>query len=298
MDYTNIQDQQLKELCKERKITGIRGKTRAELIARLEAHVPKNTSPLRYPGGKSRAIQILDRYVQTYYPNRSILLSPFFGGGSFELYVQAKRFQIRANDLFLPLYTFWKILQERPAELKAQVKARMPITKEAFHQIRTTIQTLNDPMEIAVSYYIINRCSFSGATFCGGFSQEASTKRLNDSCMENLTNVRLTNITFSNLDCCAFLHQHPEQDDTFVYADPPYYITNYIYGKDGDMHAEFDHKAFAEAIRSRKDWIVSYNDCPYIRTLYAGCRFFTETWSYGMNTSKKSSEIVILPPSN
>jgi DNA adenine methylase len=238
----------------------------------------------------------LDRYVQTYYPNRTILLSPFFGGGSLELHFQAKRFQIRANDLFTPLYTFWKMLQERPHDLKARVKARMPITKEVFQHMRNTIQTLTDPMDIAVSYYIINRCSFSGATFCGGFSQEASTKRLNESCMENLTNVSLTNITFSNLDCCAFLNQYPEQDNTLLYADPPYYITNYIYGKDGDMHAEFDHKAFAEAIRKRKDWIVSYNDCPYIRTLYAGCRFFTETWSYGMNATKQSSEIVILPP--
>ena len=98
------------------------------------------------------------------------------------------------------------------------------------------------------------------------------------------------------MDCCEFLRAHPEKADTLVYADPPYYIKTYIYGKDGDMHESFDHKAFAETIRKRRDWMISYNDCDYIRELYKGCRIFTESWAYGMNASKESSEVIILPP--
>ena len=71
----------------------------------------KNKSPLRYPGGKTRAIAILDKYVNDYYPTRKLLLSPFIGGGSFELYLQNKGYHVKANDLFKPLYTFWQILQ-------------------------------------------------------------------------------------------------------------------------------------------------------------------------------------------
>ena len=258
--------------------------------------LPKNKSPLRYPGGKTRAITILDQYLTTHYPHKKSLLSPFFGGGSFELHLTTKGYQIRANDLFKPLYTFWKTLQDTPEDIKDAVESVMPITKEYFQELRTTIQTMTDPLEIAAAYYIINRCSFSGATFCGGFSKEASTGRLNESSLKTLLNTNLENVTFSNLDCKEFLLANPDTTDTVVYADPPYYISSYIYGKDGDMHEGFDHTGFAAAIKQRRDWIISYNDCEYIRNLYKDCHIEKVTWSYGMDNGKKgSSEIVILP---
>lgn len=106
----------------------------------------------------------------------------------------------------------------------------------------------------------------------------------------------MDSIVFSNLDCTVFLEQHPETPTTVIYADPPYYIKDSIYGKDGDMHESFNHKLFAETLLKRKDWILSYNDCDYIRTLYKGCRILPTSWSYGMNKSKASSELLILPP--
>ena len=58
-------------------------------------------SALRYPGGKTRAIKILDTYILN---NIGELYSPFFGGGSFELFVQNKyNIPIFANDKFEPL---------------------------------------------------------------------------------------------------------------------------------------------------------------------------------------------------
>ena len=257
---------------------------------------PKNKSPLRYPGGKTRAITILEQYLTQYYPTRKTLLSPFFGGGSFELYLTTKGYQVRGNDLFKPLYTFWLSAKETPEDIKDAVESVMPVTKEYFQELRTTIQTMTDPLEIAAAYYIINRCSFSGATFCGGFSKEASTGRLNESSLKTLLNTNLENVTFSNLDCKEFLTANPETDDTVIYADPPYYISSYIYGKDGDMHEGFDHAGFAAQIKHRRDWMISYNDCPYIRDLYKDCQIHKVTWSYGMDNGKKgSSEILILP---
>jgi len=73
----------------------------------MSSNVTKNVSPLRYPGGKTRAIHILEKYINTYYPNKKKIISPFFGGGSFELHMKSKGYTIIANDLFIPLYTFW-----------------------------------------------------------------------------------------------------------------------------------------------------------------------------------------------
>lgn len=246
-------------------------------------------SPLRYPGGKTRAVKILTEYL---HKDTKTLLSPFFGGGSFEL---STGLDVKANDLFTPLYTFWSVTKSNPVELEQRVRAMMPVDKETFTRLRRSIREIKDPVDVAAAYYVINRCSFSGATFCGGFSKEASTGRLNESSLKTLRSLNLGHIEFSNLDCCDFLETHPETPGTFVYADPPYYISTYIYGKDGDMHESFDHAKFANAIKKRKDWLVSYNDCEYVRELYKGCTIKSVSWSYGMNATKASSEILIHP---
>ena len=49
-----------------------------------------NKSPLRYPGGKTRACKILDKIVNDNFDieNIQFIISPFLGGGSFEFYMQ------------------------------------------------------------------------------------------------------------------------------------------------------------------------------------------------------------------
>lgn len=258
--------------------------------------MPSNKSPLRYPGGKTRAISILKDTLETEYPSRKVLLSPFFGGGSFELNQAADGYTLLANDLFLPLFTFWRQVKENASAVAERVQQEMPVTKEKFLRFRNEVLTDTNPVEIAAKYFIINRCSFSGATFCGGYSQQAADGRLTDSSLKTLKQVNLTRIAISNEDACEFLRKHPQTTETVIYADPPYFIDSYIYGRDGDMHEGFDHIAFANEIKKRSDWMVSYNDCAYIRKLYEGCRILTPSWSYGMNKTKKSSEILILPP--
>ena len=49
-----------------------------------------NKSPLRYPGGKTRACKTLDAILGENFDlaQFDILVSPFFGGGSFEFHLQ------------------------------------------------------------------------------------------------------------------------------------------------------------------------------------------------------------------
>jgi len=147
MDYEKKTNTELIAICKERGIKGYSGKKKdaiiallmegiQEEIANIKLKPTKNTSPLRYPGGKTRAISLLESYVTEHYPTKKTLLSPFFGGGSFELHMKTKGYSIKGNDLFVPLYTFWKTLQSDPITLLTKIREKMPITKEVFHQIR------------------------------------------------------------------------------------------------------------------------------------------------------------------
>lgn len=283
-------------LCKERGITGYSSKSVNELQGLLSAGAvtTHNKSPLRYPGGKTRAVKILEKILLENFGSYKTVLSPFFGGGSFELHLYDKGYKVYGNDLFTPLYTFWTVAQKNPAGLVNAVRAKMPVTKEAFIALREAIKTMKDPLEVATAYYIINRTSFSGATFCGGFSAQAATGRLNEASLKTAASLKIDGLEFSNLGYAEFLAT-VDAVDAVIYADPPYYISSYIYGRDGDLHESFNHVAFATFMKGLSgSWMLSYNDCPYIRDLYKGHKILPVSWSYGMNTTKESSEIVIL----
>jgi DNA adenine methylase len=292
-----VTKQSLILLCKERGLTGYSSKSIDELQALLGAGGSHNKSPLRYPGGKTRAVKILEKILLENFGSCKTVLSPFFGGGSFELYLYDKGYKVYGNDLFTPLYTFWTVASTAPSALVSSVRSKMPVTKEAFTALREAIKTMKDPMDVATAYYIINRTSFSGATFCGGFSAQAATGRLNEASLKTLGSLKIDGLEFSNLGFAEFLDYHltGSASAAVIYADPPYYISSYIYGRDGDLHEGFNHVAFATYIKGLScNWMLSYNDCPYIRDLYKGHTILPVSWSYGMNTSKESSEIVIL----
>ena len=264
----------------------------------------KNKSPLRYPGGKTRACKILDElFLENFDKNKiKTIISPFFGGGSFEFFLQNKyNFHIKGNDKFTPLYNFWNVCKsERKKELvKKLFDVVSKITKEDFLHYRSNIIEENDLLQSAFEYFIINRCSFSGATLSGGFSKEASKKRFTKSSIDRIQNLDLSKFEISNLDFEDFIKNNGNENE-LLFLDPPYYlgVGSKLYGKNGDLHENFDHLKLYECLKNQKKWIMTYNNCDYIRNLYKDYTIIETSWKYGMNKSKKSSEIVILSKKN
>jgi DNA adenine methylase len=261
-----------------------------------------NKSPLRYPGGKTRACKILDKIINDYFDIKRFnkIISPFFGGGSFEFHMQNKYgLKLIVNDKFTPLYNFWKQIKIDKTVLCDELRKITSITKEDFHNYRKTIMTLNDNiLEQAISYFIINRCSFSGSTLSGGFSLESSKKRFTISSINNIELLDLTNIDIYNNDFIDFMNDNDNENDRLLFLDPPYYLEkkSKLYGNNGDMHESFNHQLLFELIKTKRNWIMTYNNCDYIKNIYKDFIIIDVNWTYGMNTDKKSSEIVILSP--
>jgi DNA adenine methylase len=265
-----------------------------------------NKSPLRYPGGKTRACKILDKIVNDYFDIKqfNILLSPFIGGGSFEFYMQNKyNLKIIANDKFTPLYNFWNKCKFNNNELCDKLYKINEISKEQFNEYRTMIMNETNDLLQAYYYFIINRCSFSGATLSGGFSKEASLKRFTKSSIDRIKQLNLSYFDFYNKDFEEFINANVTNTpntlttpNTLIFLDPPYYLeeNSKLYGCNGDMHETFTHNKLYEIISTKKNWIMTYNNCDYIRTLYKDFIILDAEWSYGMNKSKQSSEIIIL----
>lgn len=259
-----------------------------------------NISPLRYPGGKTRACHILETIMLKHFDITKFdtLLSPFLGGASFEFYIQNNYgLFLCVNDKFTPLYNFWKQVQSDKHTLCAELRKITSVSKDDFLLYRKEIND-GDLVQQALRYFVINRCSFSGATFSGGFSLEASTKRFTLNSIQKIEELNLNKVELCNYDFQEFLEKHYQKKGTLIFLDPPYYLEkkSKLYGNNGDLHENFDHQKLYDVIISKKNWILTYNDCAYIRNLYKDFIICEINWKYGMNKSKESCEIVIINP--
>ena len=281
-----------------------------------------NISPLRYPGGKTRACKIIDNIILKYFNLElyDTLISPFFGGGSFEFYFQNKyKYKLIVNDKFCPLYNFWKQIKTNKELLYSKLNNIKSVSKSDFSKYRKTILQLNDNMlEQAIQYFLINRCSFSGATLSGGFSEESSKKRYTKSSIDRIQKLNFNHIDIFNLDFEVFINNsindsindninnsindninnsiNDNINNYIIFLDPPYYLNmnSKLYGNNGDMHETFDHERLYNVLKTKQNWLITYNNCDYIRKLYKDYIIIDVDWKYGMNKTKKSSEIIIL----
>ena len=274
-------------------------------------------TPLRYPGGKSRALTKLFQYfpdLKGYKEYRE----PFLGGGSVALEI-TKRYpglDIWVNDLYEPLYNFWRELQDHGNEITdilLQLKQRHPDptsakklfldAKEYLSGSSTTdkFPPYNENIWRAVSFYIVNKCSFSGLTESSSFSKQASDSNFSLNGIEKLTDYQalIGNWKFTNL------HYEELFSDTkrvFVYSDPPYDIKANLYGRRGSMHKRFSHDDFAAASdRYIAPHLVSYNSSQLVKERFEGWTVAEFAHTYTMrsvgsyNTDQASrTELVLM----
>ena len=139
-------------------------------------------------------------------------------------------------------------------------------------------------------FFALNRASFSGTTFAGGMSP--GHPRFTVSSIERLRQFDGHNFFVAAGDFRETIDAHAGD---FLYLDPPYANGEALYGKRGNAHRDFDHFALYKKLSGRGDWILSYNDCHYIRALYADYEIVDVAWGYGMRRSRRSAEILILP---
>lgn len=251
-------------------------------------------SPLRYPGGKSKAIQTILQYIA---PSFSEYREPFVGGGSLFIYLKQKypQCQFWINDLNPEVYYFWKVLQNNPDYIIAEscrIKASDRKGKELFQELAKINPEQLTAEERAVRFFILNRITFSGTIEAGGFSQCSFEKRFTDSSIERLKPLQtlLKNVKITNLDYSEVLKESGE--NVFIFLDPPYFkaTKSRLYGKRGNLHTSFDHQRFANLLRDcPHQWLITYDDSPEIRENFKFAHIYEWELQYGMNNYKQKT---------
>ena len=230
-------------------------------------------TPLRYPGGKSRAVVKLFQFfpdLSTYKEYRE----PFIGGGSVAIEV-TKRYpdiEVWVNDLYEPLYNFWCELQHNGSEMQKElvnlkgVHCNPDSARCLFQSMKDVI---NDPEESkitrAVAFYIVNKCSFSGLTESSSFSEQASESNFSLRGIQRLSEYQelIQSWVITNL---SYERMLSDEKNVFTYLDPPYDIKDNLYGKKGGMHKRFDHDQFASDCDTfTSPMLISYNSSQLVK---------------------------------
>jgi DNA adenine methylase len=227
-------------------------------------------TPLRYPGGKSKATTKMAPYFP---PKNNVkhYREPFLGGGSVALWM-VQNYDLESvwvNDLYWPLYNFWVQLRDRGDKLSDalyETKMNYDTVDKCRELFEVSKKEINDKdatnIEKAINFWIVNKCSFSGLTESSSFSAAASQgnftlKGITDlkEYSKLIKNWKITNVSYEKL-------LEEQSDDTFIYLDPPYEISSNLYGRKGAMHKGFGHDLFAQHCRDASVMVnmaISYN---------------------------------------
>jgi len=255
-------------------------------------------TPLRYPGGKSRAInKIAPFFPKDFKEYRE----PFLGGGSMALYVTQTRpdVEVWVNDFYEPLVTFWQQLQDHGNEIKnqlLQLKQRHPDPSSAKYLFQESKEYLcQDPRRCdakarAVSFYIVNKCSFSGLSESSSFSRQASDSNFSLRGIEKLPyysmiikDWKITNKSYEQL--------LTDDKNILTYLDPPYDIRSNLYGRKGSMHNRFNHDDFAaDCDRFVGPQLISYNSSQLVKERFDGWKVSEFDHTYTMRSTGSYSK--------
>ena len=272
--------------------------------ASTNVHTTRYRSPLRYPGGKQKAIQ---QIAQVFPESAAEYREPLVGGGSVYFHARTIDFAERywINDKFEELVSFWRAVQDPETcakllkeleQLRVNFKSAAEIKKYFFKARGEKPANIHDE---AFQFFFFNRVTFSGTTRAGGFSAAASLRRFTASSIERLApmpealaETRITNVDFEHVILEA-------GDNVFIFLDPPYYTATRLYGHGGNLH-DFDHHKLAQLLKTTPHrFLITYDDCKEIRALYKWANVRKFHLQYGMNncnlqrTSKIGAELFI-----
>lgn len=263
---------------------------------------PKTTvrSPLQYLGGKSR----VRAQIAGFFPRIETLVSPFFGGGSVELFLAERdNAVVFGYDIYEPVVAAWQCLLHKKEALITKLESMLPWVgtskEDDLQKINFNTLIKVEPKLDRAALLIFKCCLCWGSKWSGRSVRnnifvdgtrviEKPSKILLDTA--RIKEFIAPTLTVGQNDFRETLAQHK---DEWAYLDPPYIIN------DGDYyvkHEAFPHEDLARLLWERKQFVLSYNNCNEVKELYPTHRFkhYNPEWHYGIG-NKASNELIIIP---
>jgi len=270
----------------------------------------ESVSPLRYPGGKAVLAEFIAATIESNGIEGCTYVEPYAGGAgaAVKLLLAGKVERIILNDADRCVWSFWHSILYYPDAFIERILST-PVTVEEWKKQRAIYKARpRRILELGFAAFFLNRCNRSGILtnggVIGGLDQEGDWKidaRYNpDELICRILSIAAMRdqITACNLDAITFLRTTvlpvAERSRFFIYLDPPYFVKGsrlYLNYYTADDHARL--ATFLRRIRNVR-WLVTYDNVPEIRALYAWRREITDFFlQYSAASAKEGSEIMI-----
>jgi DNA adenine methylase len=264
-------------------------------------------TPFRYPGAKNKLLPILREYLDPIIINHNSFIDVFVGGGSVLLDI-AQRYpvvKLYANDKDQWMFHFWNVVSgddENQFKDLLRLINQKP-TLQLFYDLKNTPTT--NPVECAYRAIFFNRTTFSGIFYSGPIGGKEQKSKYTVDCRYNSEKLKkkiqfcrkllIGRTIVTGLDFADYSDLW--NTDIPAYLDPPYYVKgDVLYIEKMDS---FQHEKLAALIQYRENWVMSYDDCPEIRSLYSNNKIIDLPARYSINGKKDSwkskNELIILP---
>ena len=272
----------------------------------------KYDSPLRYPGGKAVLAPFLEEIILLNDLHGCSYFEPFAGGAGAALRLLREDVvsEIRINDLDPCIEAFWRAVLEEPKRfMEAITSAKLNVPEWERQRQIYRAQDARKSFELGFATFYLNRCNrsgvLSGATPIGGLRQAGKWKidarYYRERLAERVNEIgkMAERIHVSNQDARRFLAEKLPRGRArrrvFAYLDPPYWDKGrrlYL-----NSYSPTDHRELARYMRNQKtlNWIVSYDDTPSVRKLYAKLDTHNLSLKYSLQRARKAQELLIAP---
>ena len=275
--------------------------------------LPTNLSPLRYPGGKSKLSPLLRYIIENRVENNiTTYVEPFAGGAgvALDLLFSETVDNIIINDYDKAIYSFWRAVIESPNKFIKTIQER-PVTIEEWYRQKEIYNTQKDKysFELGFATFFLNRTNRSGiinAGPIGGYEQNGNyliDARYNkDALIKKINQIEKykSKIKIYNKDIRRFIELviSKQNNNSFVYFDPPYYL------KGKELYKNFflpkDHKEIKNSITNKVHchWVMTYDNEISIAEIYKDYYIKKYDLMYSLANKGKASELIIFSQEN
>lgn len=188
-----------------------------------------------------------------------------FGGAGWVLFAKERHAELEVyNDINGNLINLFKCVKYHPEALQKEMDYTL-MSREQFFDAKNQIDIkgLTD-IQKAARFYILIKESFGSDLRTFGVRSK-NMKNAVDYISE--VSKRLNSVVIENQDFERILKTY-DKNATLFYLDPPYYQTEKYYS---DKFMPEDHTRLKEILEKiNGKFLLSYNDCEYIRNLYSG----------------------------
>lgn len=215
-----------------------------------------------------------------------------FGGAGWVLFKKSPSTLETINDVNGDLINLYRVFKYHPDALEKEFETQL-ISRDEFDRLKAqNVASLTDVQRAARFYYLLRTCfgaKIEGPTYYS-HAERLPTLKLGSDLKDVLSaiNQRLQKVNIENRNFDVLIEKM-DRPETLFYLDPPYYNCENYYGK--DIFGRDDFIKLRDLLRNIKGkFILSLNDVPEVRELFAGFYFHTRQIRWSLNVKSQSEQ--------